>query len=547
MKKNKTEFYIISILAIIIFISSIFFISSSFYNWDVGQFALGIENYDIKMHQPHPPGYPIFIFLASSLNSLLNNSNLSLTIFSLTFSIFAGIFFYLLAFVVTKNRALSVMGTLFFIFNPIFWFYREVGLTYTADALASIVIALCAFKIIFYRDYKYFLIQVAVLGLFAGVRPSIITLLLPLVIFTALYVRGKKYFIFGALILLLGVLIWLVPMAYLSGGFSEYYNITSNLLSVSAEGTSIFAGAPWSATLGQIKTLIGILALALIGVAIPLITALILYLSPKNIYRKLKEKNPRFGLISFTLIFLIWTLPALFIYAFIHLGQPGYILIILPAFYLLAIIGMSYFMEKRWGYLLLVFLLILQTLLFLVLTPYATSPSNLSKAKFYERYLEKINPWFLKFNRTVISDNDEKFELIEKEISEYLDSQNKVLQDTIIIMPRNLFYKENGFELRNDEIFRQIMAYYPEALVVEIAPDRDYWIEGSNYKTIHHYNNIVEIPSERTNIIFIANKIEEKDYPQGIPLKREKQDKIYISELSEESEFDFITFKFKKN
>ena len=327
----------------------------------------------------------------------------------------------------------------------------------------------------------------------------------------------------------------------------EYYETTTTLFSVSAEGTSIMAGAPWEATWGQIKTFTGVMAAGLIILAIPLIITAILLMRSKNIYQKIREKNKNFGLINFMFIFLAWVLPAIFVYAFIHFGQPGYVLLIIPAFCLVAVLGMAYLMQKRWGYLILVFLIIIQVLIFILLTPFATSPTNLSKAEIYEVYLAKINPWFLKFNRTVINENDEKFALLNEEINDYLIAEDATLDETVIIMPRNLFYEEDGFKLRNDEIFRQVMAYYPEAVVIEVAPDRDYWIEGHDNVTTHYFNKEVIIPADRGYILFIANKIEEEDSPDGITLNRDRQDKIYMFN-DDVGEFKFATFKFiKKN
>lgn len=547
MAKNNagTQVIIAAGMGAAVLLLSVFFLSSYFYNWDVGQFALGMENFDIKMHQPHPPGYPIFVGMAIALDALLNDANLSLSVISLLFAVLAGAFFYLLAHAVTKDQAVSAMAAVFFITNPVFWFYREVGLTYTADALAGILVAWCAVKIIFYRNHKFFLIQLAVLGLFAGVRPSLITLLLPLVIISAVYVRGRKFFLWGLLILVVSVGAWFVPMAVASGGVVEYYEATSALLSVSAEGTSVLAGAPWEATWGQIKTFSGVMAAGLTVLSVPLVIAAVLLLRPKGVYRQMKEKNGKFGLINFTLIFLAWILPAVFIYMFIHFGQPGYVLLIVPAFCLMAVLGISYLLQKRWGYLLLVFLIIIQTLIFIWLTPFATSPANLSKAKIWESYLEKANPWILKFNRAAIHENDEKFSLLDREINDYLNSQDASLNEAVIIMPRNLFYEEDGFQMRNDEIFRQVMAYYPEAAVIEVAPGRDYWIEGRDNTTVHNFDKEVEIPADRPHVIFIANKIEKADHPVGLDINRDREDKIYYSS-GEWEEFDFATFKFRK-
>ena len=65
--KKQINLYLSLIIGALIIVSSLFFLSTYLYNWDTGQFALGLEHFDVKMHQPHPPGYPIFIFLGKIL------------------------------------------------------------------------------------------------------------------------------------------------------------------------------------------------------------------------------------------------------------------------------------------------------------------------------------------------------------------------------------------------------------------------------------------------------------------------------------------------
>ena len=35
------------------------------YSWDSVSFALSLENYDIRLHQPHPPGYFLYSYTLS--------------------------------------------------------------------------------------------------------------------------------------------------------------------------------------------------------------------------------------------------------------------------------------------------------------------------------------------------------------------------------------------------------------------------------------------------------------------------------------------------
>jgi len=46
------------------------------YNWDAVQFALALKEYDVAKHQPHPPGYILYVGLGRLLNSFLHDPTL---------------------------------------------------------------------------------------------------------------------------------------------------------------------------------------------------------------------------------------------------------------------------------------------------------------------------------------------------------------------------------------------------------------------------------------------------------------------------------------
>ena len=139
---------IASLLAILTLCLSIPFSRKYLYHIDSAQFALGMKHYAIADHQPHPPGYPLYIFLAKSIDYFIDDPNCSLIVLSIFFASLASIIYYYFTFIITRNRAVSIISSLFFITNPLFWFYREVALNYTFDALAGIIIAFLSYYII---------------------------------------------------------------------------------------------------------------------------------------------------------------------------------------------------------------------------------------------------------------------------------------------------------------------------------------------------------------------------------------------------------------
>ena len=56
-------YYPIFMIVLASFIIRMFLRSNYLDDWDSVQFILGLNNYSIVAHQPHPPGYPVYIFV----------------------------------------------------------------------------------------------------------------------------------------------------------------------------------------------------------------------------------------------------------------------------------------------------------------------------------------------------------------------------------------------------------------------------------------------------------------------------------------------------
>src|SRR5437773_10694969 len=51
------------------------FTSKLLYDQDAVQFALALENYDVYLQQPHPPGYFLYVMAAKAINLFAQNGN----------------------------------------------------------------------------------------------------------------------------------------------------------------------------------------------------------------------------------------------------------------------------------------------------------------------------------------------------------------------------------------------------------------------------------------------------------------------------------------
>src|SRR5918912_2824379 len=99
------------------------------YNWDAVQFALALREYDVVKHQPHPPGYILYVGLGRIANAWLHDPTAAYVSLAVVFSGLTTLVVYLLARDV-YDRATALAAASVLAVSPLFWFYGSVGLTY---------------------------------------------------------------------------------------------------------------------------------------------------------------------------------------------------------------------------------------------------------------------------------------------------------------------------------------------------------------------------------------------------------------------------------
>ena len=82
MKNNPDRFILLGLLVLAL-VTRIPFRSQFLYHWDSVNFALSLEHYDVRLHQPHPPGYFLYSMLGKVVNSVVHEANTSLVLISL--------------------------------------------------------------------------------------------------------------------------------------------------------------------------------------------------------------------------------------------------------------------------------------------------------------------------------------------------------------------------------------------------------------------------------------------------------------------------------
>jgi hypothetical protein len=221
------------------------FLPPSLEDLDSINFALGVRHFDVAEHQPHPPGYPLYIAAAKAVHTVVAPEVLALSLLS------------------------AIAGALALL--ALFWFFNEldrddddpvlVGLAAVAAAVCPLfwitaarplsdmpglaaVIAVQAL-VLSARTPRMFAAAALSAGAAAGLRSQVVWLTVPLLIVAAIRLRPSLNWRErggAALAYAIGGLLWFIPLIVVSGGPTRYLN------ALFSQGAEDFSGVKMLAT-----------------------------------------------------------------------------------------------------------------------------------------------------------------------------------------------------------------------------------------------------------------------------------------------------------
>lgn len=289
------------------------------YNWDAVQFALALGEFDVAKHQPHPPGYILYVALGKLVNTWLADPPAAYVVMAIAFSGLTTFSVYMLARVV-YDRATALAAAALLAVSPLAWFYGSVGLTYAGEALMASVVAYFAYRALQGSETDAWL-AAGYLGLAGGMRQSILVLLFPLWLGAVLGGRARpRTIVVGGLVLAAAVLAWFLPMVWMTGGLDRYLAASRELADSVVVPTSVVAG-PLEATVRMTRYLLESVLVALGPLALAVL------LLPWYVRRHGWGRREWF--------LIVWTVPPVLVYTLVHFGQAGYALTVLPALVIL--------------------------------------------------------------------------------------------------------------------------------------------------------------------------------------------------------------------
>jgi 4-amino-4-deoxy-L-arabinose transferase-like glycosyltransferase len=308
-----------TLLALVTVVSRLPYRARMLYNWDAVQFALALREYDVVKHQPHPPGYVLYVALGRVANAWLGDEAAAYVLLAVAASGLTTFVVYYLARAI-YDRATALAAAALLAVSPLFWFYGSVGLTYAGEALLASTVAYFSFRSLHGSRTDAWL-AAGYLGLAGGMRQSIVVLLLPLWAGSVLAGTGRvRVLAIGFAILVVAVGTWFLPMIWLTGGLDRYLAASRDLAETVVMPTSIMSGA-FEATLRMSRY---VLESVVVGLG-PLVLAA--FLVPWYVRRYGWSRRESF--------LIGWTVPPVLVYTLVHFGQAGYVLTFLPALVIL--------------------------------------------------------------------------------------------------------------------------------------------------------------------------------------------------------------------
>src|SRR5579859_1266786 len=145
------------------------FMTETLYAFDSANYALAVSTfYNVAFHQPHPPGYPLYVFFARAIDLLVHDANRSLVLEGILWSALAT------ASTIGLGRALfgratGLLAGALLVSTVGFWGYGEVAYPYVALAGETATLAWLAHSVMAARS-RFILLLALVWGISAGVR-----------------------------------------------------------------------------------------------------------------------------------------------------------------------------------------------------------------------------------------------------------------------------------------------------------------------------------------------------------------------------------------
>lgn len=325
------DFLIAAVLAVVTIVLRLPYRTHYLFAWDSGTVALGTQNFDLLAHEPHPPGYILYVLTAKVMAWFTGDVNASLVWISIIAAAGAVVALYFLGKEMV-NRRVGLIAALVLLFGKVFWANSEIAMSYTVLSFLMIVSVLIGYKFIKNPSRIAYLYWGSFfLALAGGFRQDVLLFLIPFWLYVTLKF-GRPYFWKSWGIIFATSAAWLLGTVFWTGGFGSFFQAMFS--QVGYVGSFSVAEHGSTGLVINYNLFMQFLTDSLKGTSLVIFFAGYL-ISPKRI-----KNDPRLTALG------LWAVPPILFYVFIHLGERGYLLSFLPAVILFLAWGMVWFADE---------------------------------------------------------------------------------------------------------------------------------------------------------------------------------------------------------
>lgn len=472
-------------------------------NWDAGQFALGTVNYSLANHTPHPPGYYLFVVLGKKLSALTGDANLAFVAIAGAATLASVLILYSTVLRISRSRMVSLAAALLFLVHPFTIFHGATALTYAFEALAALGTYALTLHVRETRRALPFLVTCGLTAALAGFRPSIILVALPLIAVQAVYLRSRiRILLNGICIGGIVASLWLIPFITANGGIGTTLHAIISQARL-ASTTKLADMTSW-----------GLFAATLPLAWAPLIMLILFF--PKEL-RAIWERAP-------LRLALVPGVTQLLVYAFLHFGETGYSMSVLPFGTIFAVPFIERCLQSR------------RTFVFLVILVGLTGALNTIPADWMpHRKISTSLPSHIprhdaKIEETlsIIRSSDPRTMLVAILRGQYLDQNKRV-------------------RVYQSEDIRLLTYYLPDITLYDLLGVPGLYVTARGHRTTEHSSTIIPFSGSVQKLIVFADYLHPESYPKG-PQAQEIRGPApqYVADLAGINSFEFLGFTFQR-
>lgn len=218
------------------------------YYFDSANFALAMERFNPALHQPQPPGYPLFVGLLRLIHIWIAPAQQVMLIAGLIAACAATLLIFLLVSDMFGRKA-AILSAALLASNPVFWFGGITNQVRLFLALGALGVALLSWRALRRpAEPRALYMAFAALGIAGGFRTVEAVLLLPLLLWVW-YRTGHsvRRLVCGGLSLIAAAMPSVAAVTWAVGGVHGLIDMLWGYANAQFEGSCIFFGASFAA------------------------------------------------------------------------------------------------------------------------------------------------------------------------------------------------------------------------------------------------------------------------------------------------------------